>query len=64
MITELCAGGSAVFFSSHVLVVVEKLCNKIGIIKNGRLVTVGSTDEVLGDSSLEELYVELAQAGV
>jgi len=61
MITELCAGGSAVFFSSHVLVVVEKLCNKIGIIKNGKLVTAGLTEDVLGDSSLEELYVELAQ---
>lgn len=64
MLTELCELGSAVFFSSHVLVVVEKLCNKIGIIKGGKLVTVGNTDEVLGDSSLEELYVELAQGVV
>ena len=59
MIQELCSQGSAVFFSSHVLVVVEKLCNKIAIIKDGKLVTVGATEDVVGDSSLEELYVEI-----
>ncbi|MDR2166750.1 MAG: ABC transporter ATP-binding protein [Clostridiales bacterium] len=61
MMHELCAAGSAIFFSSHVLVVVEKLCNKIGIIKDGKLITSGETETVLGDSSLEELYVELSQ---
>lgn len=64
MMHELCQAGSAIFFSSHVLVVVEKLCNKIGIIKDGKLITSGETEAVLGDSSLEELYVELSQSGV
>jgi len=61
MMAELCALGSAIFFSSHVLVMVEKLCNKIAIIKGGRLVTVGETEAVLGDSSLEEIFVEVSQ---
>ncbi|MCL2396572.1 MAG: ABC transporter ATP-binding protein [Defluviitaleaceae bacterium] len=61
MMHELCAGGSAIFFSSHILVVVEKLCNKIGIIKDGRLVTSGATETVLGDSSLEDIFLEVAR---
>ena len=56
---ELCAEGGAIFFSTHVLEVAEKLCNKVAIIKNGRLVTVGDMDKVKGDSSLEELFLEL-----
>jgi len=56
---ELCAEGGAIFFSTHVLEVAEKLCNKVAIIKNGRLVTVGAMDKVKGDSSLEELFLEL-----
>lgn len=58
---ELCDRGGAIFFSTHVLEVAEKLCNKIGIIKDGKLVTCGSTDEVKGDSSLEELFLELIE---
>ena len=56
---ELCEAGGAIFFSTHVLEVAEKLCNKIAIIKNGRLIVAGDMDAVKGDSSLEELFLEL-----
>lgn len=56
---EICAEGSAIFFSTHVLEVAEKLCNKIAIIKDGRIVASGNTDEVRGNSSLEELFMGL-----
>ena len=56
---ELCDSGSAIFFSTHVLEVAEKLCNKIAIIKNGRLITTGDMDKVKGDESLETLFLEL-----
>lgn len=58
---ELCDKGGAIFFSTHVLEVAEKLCNKIGIIKDGKLVTCGRTHDVKGDSSLEELFLELIE---
>lgn len=56
---ELCDNGSAIFFSTHVLEVAEKLCNKIAIIKNGRLIAAGEMDQVKGDDSLETLFLEL-----
>lgn len=56
---ELCAEGSAIFFSTHVLDVAEKLCNKIAIIKEGRLVTAGETEKLTADSSLEEVFMEV-----
>ena len=59
---ELAASGGAVFFSSHVLEVVEKLCNKVAIIRKGELVTSGTTDEVRGDDSLEDVFLELTDA--
>jgi ABC-2 type transport system ATP-binding protein len=59
IMVELCKDGSAIFFSTHVLLVAEKLCNKIGIIKDGKLVAFGSTHEVTGDSSLEDVFMEL-----
>lgn len=58
-LSELCQGGSAVFFSTHVLEVAEKLCDKIAIIKAGRLVKSGPTAELVGDSSLEDVFLEL-----
>lgn len=59
IIKELCQNGMMVFFSCHVLEVVEKFCNKIAIIKNGQIVSSGLTDDVKGDSSLEEAFLEL-----
>ena len=58
-LAELCRGGSAVFFSTHILEVAEKLCDKIAIIKAGRLVSSGPTAELVGDSSLEDVFLEL-----
>ena len=58
-LAELCQGGSAVFFSTHVLEVAEKLCDKIAIIKAGRLVKSGPTAELVGDFSLEDVFLEL-----
>lgn len=59
----LCAEGSAVFFSTHVLDVAEKLCNRIAMISHGKLVLEGSTEEVLGDKSLEQIFMEVAANG-
>ena len=56
---ELCADGAAIFFSTHVLDVAEKLCGRIAIIKDGRLVADGNTDEVRGDESLEQVFLEV-----
>jgi ABC-2 type transport system ATP-binding protein len=56
---EICANGSAIFFSTHVLDVAEKLCTKIAIIKAGKLITYGETNKVKGDNSLENLFMEL-----
>lgn len=58
---ELCDNGAAIFFSTHVLDVAEKLCNKIAIIKAGKLVTCGDTSDVKGDNSLEEVFMELIE---
>jgi len=62
IMTELCEGGSAIFFSTHVLEVAEKLCNKIAIIKGGKLVTCGLTGDVKGNQSLEDVFMELIEA--
>ena len=59
MMRELCDQGGAIFFSTHVLEVAEKLCDKVAIIKNGRLVKAGTMEEVKGDDSLEEVFLEL-----
>ena len=56
---ELCGQGSAIFFSTHVLEVAEKLCNKIAIIKDGRLIACGETASVKGSQSLEDVFLEL-----
>lgn len=61
IMTELCAGGCAIFFSTHVLEVAEKLCNKIAIIKGGKLIECGRTEEVKGNQSLEEVFMELIE---
>ena len=56
---EVCNNGGAVFFSTHVLDVAEKLCDKIAIIKNGKLIRTGTMEEVKGDESLETIFLEL-----
>ena len=56
---ELCDKGSAIFFSTHVLEVAEKLCDKVAIIKNGKLIKSGTMEEVKGDTSLEEVFLEM-----
>ncbi|MDZ4196691.1 MAG: ATP-binding cassette domain-containing protein, partial [Candidatus Izemoplasmatales bacterium] len=56
---ELCAKGTAIFFSTHVLEVVEKLCNKVAIIKQGKLIRSGDTQEIIKDQSLETYFLEL-----
>lgn len=58
---EMCAKGGAVLFSTHVLEVAEKLCNRIAVIKGGELVAVGDIDEVKGTSSLEDVFMELTE---
>ncbi|MEG0790713.1 MAG: ABC transporter ATP-binding protein [Gordonibacter sp.] len=61
MLRELAERGSAVFFSSHVLEVVEKLCNKVAIIKQGALRACGPTAEVVGDESLEDVFLDMLE---
>lgn len=56
---DICSAGGAIFFSTHVLEVAEKLCDKVAIIKDGKLVVSGKTDEVKGDASLEDVFLEL-----
>ena len=56
---ELCAGGSAVFFSTHVLDVAEKLCNKLSIIKGGKIIASGTMEELTSGHSLEEIFLEV-----
>lgn len=58
---EKCRAGGAIFFSTHVLEVAEKLCDKVAIIKNGKLIKSGTMDEVKGDSSLESVFLELEE---
>ena len=59
MMREHCNKGGAIFFSTHVLEVAEKLCDKVAIIKQGKLVKEGTMEEVKGDDSLEEVFLEL-----
>lgn len=59
MMREVCDMGGAIFFSTHVLEVAEKLCDKVAIIKGGKLIRSGSMEEVKGDDSLEEVFLEL-----
>ena len=61
MMREHCERGGSIFFSTHVLDVAEKLCDKVAIIKSGKLVVSGNMDEVRGDSSLESVFLELQE---
>ena len=59
MMRQVCDNGGAIFFSTHVLEVAEKLCDKVAIIKGGRLIRSGTMEEVKGDESLEDVFLEL-----
>ncbi len=59
LMREICDGGGAIFYSTHVLEAAEKLCDKVAIIKDGKLIKSGTVDEVKGDSSLESVFLEL-----
>ena len=59
MMREVCDQGGAIFFSTHVLEVAEKLCDKVAIIKGGKLIRSGTMEEVKGDDSLEEVFLDL-----
>ena len=61
MMREVCDKGGAIFFSTHVLEVAEKLCDKVAIIKNGKLIRAGTMEEVKGDESLESVFLELEE---
>lgn len=61
MMREVCDAGGAIFFSTHVLEVAEKLCDKVAIIQNGTLIRSGTMDEVKGDASLEAVFLELEE---
>ncbi len=61
MMREHCDSGGAIFFSTHVLEVAEKLCDKVAIIKQGKLIKAGTMEEVKGDDSLEEVFLELEE---
>ena len=61
LMRELCNDGGAIYFSTHVLEVAEKLCDKIAIIKNGKLITSGTTEQVRGNTSLENVFLELEE---
>ncbi|WP_033167718.1 ABC transporter ATP-binding protein [Clostridium sp. KNHs205] len=61
LMKDLCEEGSAIFFSTHVLEVAEKLCNNIAVIKGGKLIASGNTEEVKGTSSLEEVFLEMTK---
>lgn len=61
LMREMCNEGASIFFSTHVLEVAEKLCDKVAIIKNGQIVANGDVKDIIGDSSLEELFMELEE---
>ncbi len=58
---KICDEGGAIFYSTHVLEAAEKLCDKVAIIKGGQLVKTGTMEEVKGDSSLESVFLEMAE---
>ena len=64
MMRSFCDEGGAIFFSTHVLEVAEKLCDKVAIIKNGKLIRCGTMEEVKGDESLEDVFLELVDENV
>ena len=64
MMREICDNGGAIFFSTHVLEVAEKLCDKVAIIKSGKLIRCGTMDEVVGDETLEQAFLQSEETDV
>lgn len=60
---QLCQQGGTIFFSTHVLEVAQSLCNKIGIIKEGKIIAFGTTEQIVGDKSLEQIFLQLVDDG-
>ena len=58
---EMCKEGKCIFFSTHILDVAAKLCDRVAIIKKGKIVKVGKMKEIMGDESLEEVFLELGE---
>ena len=61
MMKKFCENGGAIFFSTHILEVAQKLCNKMAIIKKGKLIKEGNMDEITKDTSLEDVFLELTE---
>ena len=61
LMRQLCLSGGAIFFSTHVLEVAEKLCDKVAIVRRGKLVVSGTMEKVRGDASLESVFLELEE---
>ena len=61
MMKEFCEQGGAIFFSTHILEVAQKLCNKMAIIKQGKLIKEGLMEEITKDTSLEDVFMELTE---
>ena len=59
LMREMCQAGKSIFFSTHILDVAEKLCDRVAIIKEGKIVKIGSMEEIKGDESLEQVFLEL-----
>jgi len=64
LMRQMCDRGSAIFFSTHILEVAEKLCDHVIIIRNGKIVVAGTMEEVRGDTSLENVFLELEEQHV
>jgi ABC-2 type transport system ATP-binding protein len=58
---EMCSKGKSIFFSTHILDVAEKLCDRVAIIKNGKIVKIGNMNDIKGDESLEQVFLELEE---
>jgi ABC-2 type transport system ATP-binding protein len=61
VLNEMVKDGKTIFYSTHILDVAEKLCSKVGIIKNGKLIKVGKMEDIKGDKSLEKVFIELEE---
>ena len=61
IMNQMCKEGKTIFFSTHILDVAEKICSRVAIIKKGKIIKVGSMQEIKGDESLEQVFLELEE---